>query len=158
MSFKHKTALFQKCITYDGWNTLHNSCPDFPPILNWPIWVDRFTFTFMHLADAFIQSDLQCIQVIHLLSVCVPWELNPQPLLLTQCSTTELQEQRFNRFNRTSRSVWWLQIFLASDYGSIQSEDIKDFGTDIVFICHASPSNKAHVSAWVCCDRNNSNV
>ncbi len=29
------------------------------------------TFTFMHLADAFIQSDLQCIQVIHFLSVCV---------------------------------------------------------------------------------------
>ncbi len=25
-----------------------------------------FTFTFMHLADAFIQSDLQCIRVIHL--------------------------------------------------------------------------------------------
>ncbi len=24
-----------------------------------------FTFTFMHLADAFIQSDLQCIQVIN---------------------------------------------------------------------------------------------
>ncbi len=24
-----------------------------------------FTFTFMHLADAFIQSDLQCIQAIH---------------------------------------------------------------------------------------------
>ncbi len=23
-----------------------------------------FTFTFMHLADAFIQSDLQCIQAI----------------------------------------------------------------------------------------------
>ncbi len=30
-----------------------------------------FTFTFMHLADAFIQSDLQCIQAIHFLSVCV---------------------------------------------------------------------------------------
>ncbi len=29
------------------------------------------TFTFKHLADAFIQSDLQCIQVIHILSVCV---------------------------------------------------------------------------------------
>ncbi len=28
-------------------------------------------FTFMHLADAFIQNDLQCIQVIHVLSVCV---------------------------------------------------------------------------------------
>ncbi len=30
-----------------------------------------FTFTFMHLADAFIQSDLQCIQAIHVLSLCV---------------------------------------------------------------------------------------
>ncbi len=27
--------------------------------------VDWFTFTFMHLADAFIQSDIQCIQAIH---------------------------------------------------------------------------------------------
>ncbi len=41
----------------------------------------------MHLADAFIQSDLQCIQAIHFLSVCI---LNPQTFaLLTQCSTTE---------------------------------------------------------------------
>ncbi len=48
----------------------------------------------MHLADAFIQSDLQCIQAIHFfISMCVPWELNPQPFaLLTQCSTTEPQE------------------------------------------------------------------
>ncbi len=35
-------------------------------------------FTFMHLADAFIQRDLQSIQIIHVL--CVPWESNPQPL------------------------------------------------------------------------------
>ncbi len=34
----------------------------------------------LHLADAFIQSDLQCIQDIHLLSVHVLWELNTQPL------------------------------------------------------------------------------
>ncbi len=27
--------------------------------------VTYITFTFMHLADAFIQSDLQCIQAIH---------------------------------------------------------------------------------------------
>ncbi len=41
-------------------------------------WVD---ITFKHLADAFIQSDLQCIQVIiFFVSMCVPWELNPQPL------------------------------------------------------------------------------
>ncbi len=32
------------------------------------------------LADTFIQSDLQCIQDIHFfISMCVPWELNPQP-------------------------------------------------------------------------------
>ncbi len=30
-----------------------------------------FLIIFMHLADAFIQSDLQCIQVIRVLSVCV---------------------------------------------------------------------------------------
>ncbi len=30
-----------------------------------------FVYTFTHLADAFIQSDLQCIQAIHLLSLCV---------------------------------------------------------------------------------------
>ncbi len=34
-----------------------------------------FTFTFMHLSDTFIQSDLQCIQAILLLSVCVPWDV-----------------------------------------------------------------------------------
>ncbi len=31
----------------------------------------HFTFTFMHLADTFIQSDLQCIPAIHVLSLCV---------------------------------------------------------------------------------------
>ncbi len=53
----------------------------------------------MHLADAFIQKDLQCIQAIHFffISMCVPWELNPQPFaLLTQCSTTEPQEHSIN--------------------------------------------------------------
>ncbi len=44
-------------------------------------------FTFMHLADTFIQCT---IQAIHFSNMCVPWELNPQPFaLLTQCSTTE---------------------------------------------------------------------
>ncbi len=47
------------------------------------------TFTFMHLADAFIQSDLQCIQVIHFFCqyMC---SLGIEPttfvLLLKQCS------------------------------------------------------------------------
>ncbi len=49
------------------------------------------TFTFMHLADAFIQSDLQLHSgYTFFVSICVPWESNPQPFaLLTQCSTTE---------------------------------------------------------------------
>ncbi len=49
---------------------------------------------YLHLSDAFIQSDLQCIQTIHVfVSMCVSWESNPQPFaLLTQCSTTEPQE------------------------------------------------------------------
>ncbi len=49
----------------------------------------------MHLADAFIQSDLQCIQAIHFIffSMCVPWESNPQPLRCWRNAlTTEPQE------------------------------------------------------------------
>ncbi len=50
-----------------------------------------FFFIFMHLADAFIQSDLQLHSgYTFFISMCVPWESNPQPVvLLTQCSTTE---------------------------------------------------------------------
>ncbi len=47
----------------------------------------------VYLADAFIQSDLQCIQAIHLFIMCVPWESNPPPFALqTQFCTTEPQE------------------------------------------------------------------
>ncbi len=51
----------------------------------------NITFTFMHLADAFIQSDLQLHSgYTFFISMCVPWESNPQPFaLLMQCSTTE---------------------------------------------------------------------
>ncbi len=49
--------------------------------------IPNFTFTFMHLADAFIQSDLQYIQVIHFLSVHVFLGIEPTTFaLLTQCS------------------------------------------------------------------------
>ncbi len=48
----------------------------------------------MHLADTFIQSDL--LRLKKFFCICVPWELNPQPLaLLTQCSTTEPREHFF---------------------------------------------------------------
>ncbi len=53
-----------------------------------------FTLAFMHLADAFIQSDLQLHSgYTFFISICVPWESNPQRFaLLMQCSTTEPQE------------------------------------------------------------------
>ncbi len=56
---------------------------------------DQVYFSFMHLTEAFIQSNLQCIQAIQFfISMCVLWELNPQPFaLLTQWFTTEPQEQ-----------------------------------------------------------------
>ncbi len=47
-----------------------------------------YIFTFMHLADAFFQSDLQCIQAIHLYCQYVR-SLGIEPTtfaLLTQCS------------------------------------------------------------------------
>ncbi len=54
-----------------------------------------FTFFLMHLADAFIQSDLQYIQVIHFHLGHYVCSLGIEPTtfaLLTQCSTTEQQE------------------------------------------------------------------
>ncbi len=52
----------------------------------------------MHLADAFIQSDLQCIQAIKFFYQCVCYlRIEPTTFaLLMRCSTTEPQEQQFN--------------------------------------------------------------
>ncbi len=50
-----------------------------------------FTFTFMHLADAFIQSDLHCIQVTvsTLNQLLLSLGIEPMILaLLTPCSTS----------------------------------------------------------------------
>ncbi len=61
----------------------------------------------MHLADAFIQSDLQYIQAIHyFISMC---SLGIEPTtfaLLTQCSTTEPQEH-LNQMN----AIKWIKWF-----------------------------------------------
>ncbi len=68
-------------------------------------------FTFVHLADAFIQGDLQCIQAILFISMCVPWELNPQPFaLLTQCSTTE-PHPSIHPSIHPCLSVWTIYLF-----------------------------------------------
>ncbi len=55
-----------------------------------------FTFTFMHLADAFIQSDLQLYSgYTFFVSTCVRWESNPQPLCCWRNAlNTEPQEHR----------------------------------------------------------------
>ncbi len=65
----------------------------------------------MHLADAFIQSDLQCIQAIHVFCqyMC---SLGIEPTtfaLLTQCSTTEPQEHYLLIDNNNSLIVIFLE-------------------------------------------------
>ncbi len=80
-------------------------------LLFWGQFDPQCTFTFMHLADAFIQSNLQCIQAIHFdcLYVC---SLGIEPTtfaLLTQCSTTESQEQLINCLKM------WYTIYLFCD-------------------------------------------
>ncbi len=68
------------------------TCSEWMPVFSLDIHVTNLvkiiTFTFMHLADAFIQSDFQSIQAIHLYFqyVC---SLGIEPTtfaLLTQCS------------------------------------------------------------------------
>ncbi len=53
-------------------------------------WKKAFTFTFMHLADAFIQSDLHCIQVTVFTFYQLLLSLGIEPMilaLLAPCST-----------------------------------------------------------------------
>ncbi len=55
------------------------------------VWLGTFTFTFMHLADAFIQSDLHCIQVTVSTFDQLLLSLGIEPMilaLLTPCSTS----------------------------------------------------------------------
>ncbi len=87
----------------------------------------------MHLADAFIQSDLQCIQVIHFLSVCVFPDLEPTTFaLLTQCSTTEPQEP-FVPFDGFSLGVDRLSAPILSILPIIDIGHFKNRFTDIFF-------------------------
>ncbi len=65
-----------------------------------------FFFTFTHLADAFIQSDLQCIQVIHVLSVCVfpgnrTHNLCAANAMLYHWATGTLPQEHFHRNTST---------------------------------------------------------
>ncbi len=73
MLFLYKCFIFNAKAVYFRWQTKHPRVPcgqmfsiiaKWPRYLIWKRWVTTFTFTFMHLADAFIQSDLHCIQAI----------------------------------------------------------------------------------------------
>ncbi len=67
----------------------------------------------LHLSDAFIQSDLQ----VYIFSMCVPWELNPQPFaLLMQCSTTEPQGHRLVHSLEAINISFAIDIYIYSDY------------------------------------------
>ncbi len=69
-----------------------------------------WTFTFMHLADAFIQ--IYSGYTFFYISMCVPWQMNPQPfVLLAQCSTTELQEHCEQVLLYLFKSFFQLKIF-----------------------------------------------
>ncbi len=49
----------------------------------------------LHLSDALSKATYSAFRLYMFISMCVPWESNPQPFaLLTQCSTTEPQEQK----------------------------------------------------------------
>ncbi len=62
-------------------------------LIMWLFVCYKYTFTFMHLADAFIQSDLQCIQVTlqHFTFDQLLLSLGIEPMilvLLAPCSTS----------------------------------------------------------------------
>ncbi len=82
----------------------------------------------MHLADAFIQSDLQCMpakKIFFGVSMCVPWELNPQTFALLSCSTTEPQEH-FDIKHNSFMMLQYLSLALncCSVFFSIPSTDM----------------------------------
>ncbi len=65
----------------------------------------RITFTFMHLAEAFIQSDVQCIQAIHVLPGNWTHNLRTANAMLYHWATGTLQ----------SRSIYRPALVLGND-------------------------------------------
>ncbi len=72
----------------------------------------------MHLADAFIQSDLHLFRLYIILSVMtkVPWELNPQPFcaantMLYHWAKGTLSEHRYKQQQPVPLSVFDPQLY-----------------------------------------------
>ncbi len=99
-------------------------------------------FTFLYLADAFIQSDLQGIQTIHFFeSVCDVCSLGIEPTtfaLLTQCSTTEPQEHIILTGCRSQavNSYFNIYIYIFNMNANFQFDIYCCF-----FLFHAIPKN-----------------
>ncbi len=74
------------------------------------IFVECLHFTFIYLADAFIQSDLQLHSgYTFLTSMCVPWESNLQPL---RCLRNALPLRHTGtRLQSVCRSEWRTQLY-----------------------------------------------
>ncbi len=90
------------------------------------------TNTFMHLADAFIQSDSV---YAFLVSMCVPWELNPQPFaLLTQCSITEPQEHiKYLKINHSySNLLTWIYKRVGSKHHKPGNSSLNNWSNDVM--------------------------
>ncbi len=76
-------------------------------------WVITFTFYIYAFSRRFypkrltVHSGYTCF-----ISMCVPWESNPQPFaLLTQCSTTEPQEHSHEQKGSVLSVCWhWMQL------------------------------------------------
>ncbi len=64
------TAKIKQCILTAGWKPSETLLTSY----------QKECTVHLHLSDAFIQCNLQSIRAIQLfISMCVPWELNPQP-------------------------------------------------------------------------------
>ncbi len=85
----------------------------------------------MHLADAFIQSDLQIAFRLYIfISTCVPWESNPQPFAqLTQWSTTEPHRNIFVTFS----CLFFRTFYIESDDQTF-SPNLGIYGGGIYFL------------------------
>ncbi len=71
------------------------------------LWFSQSCEPILHLADAFIQSDLQCIQAIHFFFNQYVCSLGIEPFaLLTQCSTTEPQEHTVLQYCNQITTMW----------------------------------------------------
>ncbi len=110
----------------------------------------------MHFTDAFIQSGLQCIHCLHLISSCIPWESNLWPWRYKRHALLyELQDAAFRiqkvTFLFTQLTLWETHQ-RASHLRDVDSgpEELQMFSHPLGFVFGVEDgqlSEHAHVSA-----------